>query len=195
MCDDSSQALRIRRLAAVVERQRVEIEVHVLQWWKDSGLSFDYSASAMNVASQIGCLEVLDWWRDSGLELKYTEVGMDSASKAGDTLVLQWWKDSGCPLKYTPNVISDAISAGMVNSLKWWRDSGLPVKWNSDCFMNAGSKEVLEWWEESGLFQQWLESKTNTQRTFEVIFSHLRWTDSPAEVKQWWWEARSRVKQ
>ncbi|KAI8801026.1 hypothetical protein BJ742DRAFT_874181, partial [Cladochytrium replicatum] len=44
--------------------------VHVLQWWKDSGLKLQWSSSAMENASGTGYGEVL-LWKDSGLELKY----------------------------------------------------------------------------------------------------------------------------
>jgi hypothetical protein len=68
----------------------------ILEWWRTSPsfLKKDYTAEAIDGASQSGFIHVLDWWRKSGLPLKYTEAALEQASSKGRILVLEWWKEA-----------------------------------------------------------------------------------------------------
>lgn len=66
--------------------------VNVLQWLKNSGLPFSYTAEAINEASTYNRISVLDWWKESELKLRYTEDAIDQAAANGHVSVLEWWK-------------------------------------------------------------------------------------------------------
>jgi hypothetical protein len=59
-----------------------------------SFLKKEYTNEAVDGASKSGFIHVLDWWRKSGLPLKYTEVALEQASSKGHILVLEWWKQA-----------------------------------------------------------------------------------------------------
>lgn len=59
-----------------------------------SFLSKEYTSEALDGASKSGFVHVLDWWRKSGLPLKYTESALEQASSKGHILVLEWWKEA-----------------------------------------------------------------------------------------------------
>lgn len=55
-------------------------------------LNKEYTVDAIDGASRAGFVHVLDWWRNSGLPLKYTEAALEQASSQGQIDVLEWWK-------------------------------------------------------------------------------------------------------
>lgn len=59
-----------------------------------SFLKKDYTVEAIDGASKSGFVHVLDWWRKSGLPLKYSEAALEQASSKGHILVLEWWKEA-----------------------------------------------------------------------------------------------------
>ncbi|KAI9348920.1 hypothetical protein DFJ73DRAFT_834274 [Zopfochytrium polystomum] len=149
--------------------------VHVLQWWKDSGIVLDgvYSLLALvsacdaghvdvlqgitpplNEASRTGQALVLQWWKESGLVPQYTNTAMDVASANGHVAVLEFWKQSGYELKFTMMAIDHASKCGQTAVLDWWKGSGLELKYSSaaiDSAAGAGYLNVLSWWKSSGL--------------------------------------------
>lgn len=169
-----------------------------------SFLSKDYTAEAIDGASKAGYVHVLDWWRKSGLPLKYTELALEQASSKGHMLVLEWWKQASLSHNEaerrtrhaeTTSNGSDllpalqlkpgkALLAAAQNNkplvLRWWDNSGIPIahsesvakvasahghvacldtwrelkgeKLTFDCQVLVGPTknghiEVLEWWE------------------------------------------------
>lgn len=50
-----------------------------------------YSNKTMNLASKAGFLHILEWWRVSGLQLHYSEAALEQASSDGNVEVLNWW--------------------------------------------------------------------------------------------------------
>ncbi|KAF1981974.1 flavo protein [Aulographum hederae CBS 113979] len=165
-----------------------------------SFLSKQYSSEALDGASKAGFVHVLDWWRNSGLPLKYTEAALESASSAGHTAVLSWWKNASLaadqereksdlpkcppiPLKPGKSIVH-ATQFGSLPVLRWWFDSGVPFSHENsiaklasvngyvhilDFYRGArgdkmvfdnqvlvhatktGHANVLEWWRRSGL--------------------------------------------
>ncbi|KAM3069649.1 hypothetical protein ACMFMG_010368 [Clarireedia jacksonii] len=121
-------------------------------------LSKDYTAEAIDGASKAGFVHVLDWWRKSGLPLKYTELALEQASSKGHMLVLEWWKQASIPhndperrTRHGAHMIVDgeavtgssdvlpalqlkpgkALLAAAQNNkplvLRWWDNSGIPI--------------------------------------------------------------------
>ncbi|KAI8810630.1 hypothetical protein BJ742DRAFT_666392, partial [Cladochytrium replicatum] len=67
--------------------------VHVLDWWKSSGLKMIHTHDAANDASENGHVAVLDWWFYSGIKYGHTVRAIESASENWHIEVLEWWKD------------------------------------------------------------------------------------------------------
>ncbi|KAK8157571.1 hypothetical protein BKA80DRAFT_291163 [Phyllosticta citrichinensis] len=57
-------------------------------------LNKEYTVDAIDGASRAGFVHVLEWWRNSGLPPKYTEVALEQASSQGQIEVLEWWKQA-----------------------------------------------------------------------------------------------------
>lgn len=125
-----------------------------------SFLSKEYTEEALDGASRLGFIHVLEWWRRSGLPLKYTEAALESASSHGHVAVLEWWKaqalastnDSSddhnatngpveseesaaslVPAPPSPRVrlkpgksISHATQNGHTSVVRWWLHAGVP---------------------------------------------------------------------
>jgi hypothetical protein len=76
-----------------------------------SFLKKDYSIEAVDGASKSGFVHVLDWWRKSGLTMKYSEAALEQASSKGHLLVLEWWKQASMHQGYF-NIESDNSKYG-----------------------------------------------------------------------------------
>ncbi|KAM5439812.1 hypothetical protein MferCBS31731_004222 [Microsporum ferrugineum] len=178
----------------------------------------DYLTDAMDSASRAGFIHVLEWWRNSGLPLLYTERALESASAEGHVAVLSWWRNaSECspehalPLKVGKSVLL-AAQSGKTNSIAWWDQSGIPYSYTESVARIAsthghvhvlelwyklkGSKmifdnqvlvgatknghvDVLEWWRRSGLH---VEFKTcDIEEALEDAI-----TGAEERVRQWW---------
>ncbi|KDB24327.1 hypothetical protein H109_03772 [Trichophyton interdigitale MR816] len=178
----------------------------------------DYLTDAMDSASRAGYIHVLDWWRNSGLPLLYTERALESASAEGHISVLSWWRNaSECspehslPLKVGKSVLL-AAQSGRTNSIAWWDQSGIPYSYTESVARIAsthghvhvlelwyklkgtkmifdnqvlvgatknGHVDVLEWWRRSGLH---VEFKTcDIEEALEDAI-----TGSEEKVRRWW---------
>ncbi|KAG0643384.1 hypothetical protein HOY80DRAFT_946153 [Tuber brumale] len=145
-----------------------EGHIHVLQWWKSSGLPLRYGL-VMDVASSFGHLAVLEWWKNSGLTLNYLHA-LKGASYRGEVEVLEWWKKSGLRLVYDKEVLVDATKFNRPDVLQWWSSSGLRVEY-CVCDIEAaledaigGGKEARDWWVRRGFrfdvpVTEWMEYK------------------------------------
>lgn len=91
-----------------------------------SPISPDQVAEAINRASRNGQVVSLDWWASSGISFECTEVALEMASANNRTEVLEWWKDwcqsKQVPLK-TGRAMDMASIAGHVKVLDWWATS------------------------------------------------------------------------
>lgn len=144
--------------------------IHVLQWWKDSGLPLRYGL-VMDVASAWGQPAVLEWWKNSGLPLEYDRTALRSASYRGEVEVLEWWKRSGLRLIYDKDVLVEATKFNRVEVLEWWKNSGLTVHYllvEIEAALEdaiGGGKEAMEWWKGNGArfdvtVREWVECRT-----------------------------------
>ncbi|RKF72679.1 putative phosphopantothenoylcysteine decarboxylase protein [Golovinomyces cichoracearum] len=118
-----------------------------------SFLSKDYTTEAMDGASKMGFIHVLEWWRRSGLTLKYTEVAMEQASAEGHIDVLDWWKQASMDRVYYPlrprtqsHNTGDDESHDVIES-----QSSLPLLPGKSLLTAAQNNQarVLRWWEKS----------------------------------------------
>src|SRR5438128_438090 len=79
----------------LVEWASCDGNIDVLNWFKNSGLEFKYSFSAIDLASAHGHTNVLDWFKKSEFKFKYSVNAVDYASENGHIHILNWFKNSG----------------------------------------------------------------------------------------------------
>lgn len=149
----------------------------VLDYWKASGKTLDWTEKALDRASGYGLVSVLQWWRHSDLELRWSSDTMNVASMNGHVDVLRWWKASGLQCKYTYMAIHGAAMHGHLKVLEWWKTAGLPIGQYSpmDELSQVGRVEVLEWFKRSGLRLRWSHWAIDWASAYGQV-----------EVLQWW---------
>ncbi|KAK7534801.1 uncharacterized protein J3D65DRAFT_555827 [Phyllosticta citribraziliensis] len=149
-------------------------------------LNKEYTVDAIDGASRAGFVHVLEWWRNSGLPPKYTEAALEQASSQGQIEVLEWWKQasmpsrassvaprhrlpptsassSSCtlaaatalsntrrPLRLKPGKsIAFATQAGSLSTLRWWVTSSIPFSHEDTVAKLAsthGHVSILSFW-------------------------------------------------
>jgi hypothetical protein len=118
-----------------------------------SFLEKQYDAEALNGASGRGFVHVLEWWRRSGLPLKYTEAAFEMASSKGHVHVLEWWREAGRQdpsiEPKTGRSLLAAAQCGQLAVIRWWEQSGIPVGHQDAVCKTAsrwGQVKVLDLW-------------------------------------------------
>lgn len=151
-----------------------------------SFLEKQYDSEAIDVASKHGYVHVLQWWRRSGLALKYTNAALEQASAKGHIDVLEWWRDayhsSQSPveeLKPGKSILA-AAQYGQLSAIRWWVDSGLRFAHEEQVCKQASRYGQV------GVLELWRELKGDDKITFDVailteptLYSHLG-------VLDWW---------
>jgi hypothetical protein len=175
-----------------------------------SFLSKDYTAEAIDGASKSGFVHVLDWWRRSGLPLKYTELALEQASSKGHILVLEWWKqasmhqgsyhmDSDIRHRHGSSAIADEVSPSEVQPalrlkpgksflaaaqnnqplvIRWWDNSGIPIAYSESIAKTAsahGHVAVLDAWRELKGEKMAFDSKVLAEPTKNGHVAVLEW--------------------
>lgn len=120
-----------------------------------SFLEKKYTAEALDGASRSGFVHVLEWWRCSGLPLRYTEAALEQASSHGRIEVLEWWKnatEAQLNESSLPNTPASSDSAG-IRPVSHQRLPALRLKPGKSVSYatQSGSLPVLKWWAQSGL--------------------------------------------
>ncbi|KAL9018116.1 MAG: hypothetical protein Q9185_004582 [Variospora sp. 1 TL-2023] len=146
--------------------------------------SKEYTADALDLASKSGFVHVLQWWRQSGLLLRYTDAALEQASAQGQIAVLEWWRSAShssdrdhdfhdnphphgvgtscntkedgrnnlAPLRL--NVGKSLIYAaqnGQVAAMQWWMSSGIPTVHEEAVARTAsanGHVDILRLWQD-----------------------------------------------
>ncbi|OAA62686.1 Flavoprotein [Niveomyces insectorum RCEF 264] len=150
-----------------------------------SFLEKQYDAEALDGASKNGYVHVLEWWRRSGLPLRYTEAALEQASARGHVHVLAWWREAslanpGLMLKPGRSLLC-AAQHGRVAVLRWWEEeSGLNAG-HQDAVCRVASR-----WGQVAVLELWRELRGDDQITFNhqvlvepTMYSHV-------DVLAWW---------
>ncbi|KAI4181019.1 MAG: hypothetical protein L6R41_006866 [Letrouitia leprolyta] len=133
--------------------------VHVLQWWRDSGLPLRYTDAALEQASAQGQIEVLDWWRSASTNSSYGHKLEDSTSS--EIMVITDGTEDGTNgrdatslppvhLKVGKSLIY-AAQNGQSDTILWWMSSGIPTVYEEAVARTAsanGHVNVLRAWKE-----------------------------------------------
>lgn len=136
--------------------------VHVLEWWRQSGLPLRYTERALESASAEGQIAVLDWWKKTSESSAYYDptplkIGKSVllAAQSGKTASLAWWDKSGIPYSHGESVARIASTHGHVPVLAlWYSLKGSKIIFDNQVLVGAtknGHVDVLEWWRRSGL--------------------------------------------
>jgi hypothetical protein len=164
--------------------------VHVLEWWRVSGLPLRYTERSLESASAEGHIPVLDWWKQASesspdydpIPLKIGKSVL-LAAQSGRTSSLDWWDKSGIPYAHAESVARIASTHGHVPVLKLWhRLKGSKLIFDNQVLVGAtknGHVDVLEWWKRSGLR---VEFKTcDIEEALEDAVS-----GAEERVRRWW---------
>ncbi|MCJ1450799.1 hypothetical protein MMC28_001133 [Mycoblastus sanguinarius] len=120
----------------------------------------EYSSEALDSASKACFIHILEWWRNSGLPLRYTEAALEQASSRGHIEVLQWWRGASLPQDEEDYIDGDdpsdaALSQGKFDqtALATLNTSHLRLKVGKSIIHAAqnGQAATLEWWVNSGI--------------------------------------------
>lgn len=150
-----------------------------------SFLEKQYDFEALDMASQNGYVHILRWWRQSGLPLKYTHAALEGASARGHIDVLEWWRDtyraspSELELKPGKSILS-AAQCGQLEAIRWWVSSGLTFAHEEQVCKQAsryGQVDVLELWR---------ELKGDDKLTFDLVILTEPTLYSHTGVLDWW---------
>ena len=117
-----------------------------------SFLAKEYTEEAVNGASGAGFVHVLDWWRKSGLPMKYSERALEQSCSHGHIHVLEWWKaESSHHGAYF--VDNSPSSSSPAQDTAAQRDPPLKLKvGKSICFAaQKGQADVIRWLHASGI--------------------------------------------
>ncbi|KAL1632186.1 hypothetical protein SLS56_003920 [Neofusicoccum ribis] len=183
--------------------------VHVLEWWRNSGLPMKYTEAALEQASSKSQVEVLEWWkrasmRDDGqvrtsgdesepevsvpptrkpLRLKPGKA-ISFATQAGSLSTLRWWVTSSIPFSHEDTVAKLASTHGHVDILAFWQSlHGEKMIYDNQVLVGAtkmGHRDVLEWWKKSGLR---VEYKTcDIEEALEDGVEGIK----GQQVRRWW---------
>ena len=177
-----------------------------------SFLSKDYTSEAIDGASKSGFVHILDWWRKSGLPLKYTTSALEQASSKGHILILEWWKQAslhqgsyhvdaetrhrhGLPAvdegSSTPSETQPALklkpgksllAAAQNNQplvLRWWDNSGIPIQYPDSVAKVASQHGYVD------VLDAWLELK-GEKMAFDNQVLVQPTKNGHVEVLEWW---------
>ncbi|RFU73292.1 hypothetical protein TARUN_8963 [Trichoderma arundinaceum] len=173
--------------------------VHILQWWKQSGLPLLYTHVSLEQASGNGLISVLAWWRDAAA-LDNSIVFKPGrsllwAARNGQADVLRWWHASDMKLGFSGGVAWTASRWGHAHVLETWRK----LKGDDDIIFDAEEVmfiatayrhvEVLEWWRRfargqlDGMNGRGVKVKFRTRRIQEAVETD---SEHRLEVQEWW---------
>jgi hypothetical protein len=107
--------------------------VSVIDWFKNSGLKFEYSKIAFNNAIGNANFGVLIWFKNSDLKLKYSDKGIRSAVVNGHLNVLQWLKFNELNYNYK-NICEDAATYNRIDILSWLKENNLLFVDEIECY-------------------------------------------------------------
>ncbi|KAI4284398.1 MAG: hypothetical protein L6R38_001451 [Xanthoria sp. 2 TBL-2021] len=181
-------------------------------------LSKEYNNDAMDFASKSGFVHVLEWWRCSGLPLRYTDAALEQASSQGHIAVLHWWRGASnyrdipsgqsegffasatpdnasripeterippLPLKVGKALIY-AAQNGQTAAIRWWMSSSIPTVHEDAVARTASAHGHVN------VLQLWKEMKgEKMQYDHQVLVGPTK--NQHANVLEWWKTSGYRV--
>ncbi|CAK7563463.1 MAG: hypothetical protein SEPTF4163_001332 [Sporothrix epigloea] len=155
-----------------------------------SFLEKQYDAEALDGASKNGYVHVLEWWRRSGLPLKYTEAALEQASAEGHVRVLEWWREAALAspstimLKPGRSLIF-AAQYGRVAAIRWWEESGVHHSFGGNGHQDSVCRAASRWGQVEVL-ELWRELRGDDK----IVFNHQVLVEatmySHIAVLEWW---------
>ncbi|CAK7198568.1 hypothetical protein SEUCBS139899_001231 [Sporothrix eucalyptigena] len=157
-----------------------------------SFLEKQYDAEALDGASKNGYVHVLEWWRRSGLPLKYTEAALEQASAKGHVRVLEWWREAALAnpaivLKPGRALIC-AAQYGRVGAIRWWEESGVHHSHGTGSGSSGQDSvcKVASRWGQVDVLELWRELRGDDK----IVFNHQVLVEatmySHIAVLDWW---------
>ncbi|CAK7270147.1 hypothetical protein SEPCBS57363_003956 [Sporothrix epigloea] len=155
-----------------------------------SFLEKQYDAEALDGASKNGYVHVLEWWRRSGLPLKYTEAALEQASAEGHVRVLDWWREAALASPSTivlkpGRSLVFAAQYGRVAAIRWWEESGVHHSFGANGHQDSVCRAASRWGQVEVL-ELWRELRGDDK----IVFNHQILVEatmySHIAVLEWW---------
>jgi hypothetical protein len=175
-------------------------------------LAKEYNNEAIDSASAAGFVHVLEWWRNSGLPLKYSDASLEQASGHGNLDVLDWWRANSkyappttTPSTSTPHApiseaaqsqqqphpheplqlrvgksICHATQAGTLPTLRWWSASTIPFAHEDTIAKLASAHGHV------ALLDFWLAHRGPAKLLFDAQVLVAPTRLGHAHVLEWW---------
>ncbi|KAL8991793.1 MAG: hypothetical protein Q9169_007645 [Polycauliona sp. 2 TL-2023] len=156
--------------------------VHVLEWWRCSGLPLRYTDAALEQASSQGHIAVLDWWRGAS---HYD----DSSSSQGEGLFASTTSDKAISIPDTERIpplrlkvgkaLIYAAQNGQTAAIRWWMSSGIPTVHEDAVARTASAHGHVN------VLQLWMELKgEKMQYDHQVLVGPTK--NQHVDVLEWW---------
>ena len=138
--------------------------IHILEWWRLSGLQLHYSEAALEQASSDGNVEVLNWWLKASLHIcgcyvvetdRGVKVSSPSCENTPDTYDYKLRYDCNARLRPLPlkpgKSLKLAIKYNQGSVVKWWATSGIETGYErcaAHIASGYGNVQILQLWKE-----------------------------------------------
>ncbi|CAL8578743.1 hypothetical protein XPA_004516 [Xanthoria parietina] len=151
----------------------------------------EYNNDAMDFASKSGFVHVLEWWRRSGLPLRYSDAALEQASSQGHIAVLDWWRWASSyrdiASGQSEGLFGSATNNTAGNIIETERMPPLPLKAGKALIYAAqnGQTAAIRWWMSSGIPTVHEDAVARTASTHGHVNVLQLWKEMKGEKMQY----------
>lgn len=152
-------------ISQIIDKLASVGNIDMLNWWKNSDKTFNYSENALTNSAMNGNVEVLKWFVENKLPLKYNSTLFDLATIHGKVEFLDTWCDLKLSFSDVPkDIYVTATYHGRLKMLNWW------AKHYKKPVYNESVKQALEYIKEIKIVSNTVCTKlTNWWFTYTLL--------------------------